>query len=150
MGMYDVFETDDSLENAGVLIDYGDFRVRLASAGQGNKNYVRYAEKKLKPVRKAMDVGALSNERSQALMADIYAETVILDWEVLVDDVWIQGIESPSGEIVDFNKENVEVALRALPRLFLDLQEQAMSLGNFRKADLEKEGKNSKKSLSTS
>ncbi len=142
MGMYDVFETDTNLETAGIVVDYGDFRVRLASAGQGNKNYVRYAEKKLKPVRKAMDVGALSNERSQALMADIYAQTVILGWEVLKDGEWVSGIENSKGEIVDFNAENVMNALRDLPRLFLDIQEQAMLLSNFRKADLEEEGKN--------
>lgn len=143
MGMYDVFETDDNMETTGVWIDYGDFRVRLASAGQGNKNYIRYAEKKLKPVRKAMDVGALSNERSQALMADIYARTVIVDWAVLVDDEWQQGIEAPDGEIMKFTEENIEAALRKLPRLFMDLQEQAMSLSNFRKVELEEETKNS-------
>lgn len=142
MGMYNVFETDENLETSGIVVDYGDFRVRVASAGQGNKEYVRYAEKKLKPVRKAMDVGALSNKRSQAIMADIYAETVILGWEVLQGKEWVSGIENSKGEIVDFNKENVMVALNDLPRLFLDLQEQAMLLSNFRKSDLEEEGKN--------
>ncbi len=143
MGMYDVFETDENLESSGIFIDYGDFRVKIASAGQGNKAYVRYAEKKLKPVRKALDAGALSNERSQALMAGIYAKTIILDWQLLVDGEWQQGIEGREGDVLPFNEENVEATLKALPRLFTDIQEQAMSLANFRKQELEDEGKNS-------
>lgn len=143
MGMYDVFETDENLESSGIFIDYGDFRVKIASAGQGNKAYVRYAEKKLKPVRKALDAGALSNERSQALMAGIYAKTIILDWQLLVDGEWRQGIEGREGDVLPFNEENVEATLKALPRLFTDIQEQAMSLANFRKQELEDEGKNS-------
>jgi hypothetical protein len=146
MGMYDTFETDPALESQGIWLDYGDFRVLLASAGQGNKNYVRYAEKKLKPVRRALDSGALSNERSQALMADIYAQTIILSWETMKgtgDKAKMEvGIESKEGKILPFTEANVEQTLIALPRLFLDLQEQAASLANFRKGELEAEGKN--------
>ncbi len=144
MGMYDTFETDGNLEQNGVWLDYGDFRMLIASAGQGNKNYVRYAEKKLKPVRRAMEAGALSNERSMALMADIYSKTIVLDWQVRnADGEWEQGIEDKEGNIIAFNQENVEDAFRNLPRLFMDVQEQAQSLSNFRRAELEDETKNS-------
>ncbi len=144
MGMYDVFETDESLEANGVWIDYGDFRILIASSGQGNKKYVKYAEKKLKPVRRALESGAMSNARSQALMADIYAVAVILSWEVSTgDEKWQAGIESPEGEILPFNEDNTKAALIALPRLFMDLQEQAGSLANFRKEELEDDTKNS-------
>tara|TARA_R100001143_G_scaffold61312_1_gene61854 strand:- start:2174 stop:2602 length:429 start_codon:yes stop_codon:yes gene_type:complete len=142
--MYDTFETDGNLEQNGVWLDYGDFRMLIASAGQGNKNYVRYAEKKLKPVRRAMEAGALSNERSMALMADIYSKTIVLDWQVRnADGEWEQGIEDKEGNIIAFNQENVEDAFRNLPRLFMDVQEQAQSLSNFRRAELEDETKNS-------
>lgn len=144
MGMYDTFETDGNLEQNGVWLDYGDFRMLIASAGQGNKNYVRYAEKKLKPVRRAMEAGALSNERSMALMADIYSKTIVLDWQVRnAVGEWEQGIEDKDGNIIAFNQENVEDAFRNLPRLFMDVQEQAQSLSNFRRAELEDETKNS-------
>jgi len=147
MGMYDTFETDPQLEASGVWLDYGDFRVLLASAGQGNKAYVRYAEKKLKPVRRALESGALSNERSQALMSDIYAKTIILSWETMQGEgdkrAMKVGIEGRDGKILPFNETNVEEALLNLPRLFTDLQEQAASLANFRKGELEDEGKNS-------
>jgi hypothetical protein len=143
MGMYDVFETDEDLETTGIWLDYGDFRVRIASAGQGNKKYVKYAEKALKPVRKAMQAGALSNERSLAIMSDIYAKTIVLDWEVLVDGKMVKGIEQRDGSIAPFNYENVRQVFLDLPNLFLDIQEQANSIANFRRAELEEDTKNS-------
>lgn len=139
MGLYDVFETDSDLEQKGIWVDYGDFKIRLASAGQGNPKYVKYAEKALKPIRKALDAGAVDNKRSQAILADIYAKTVILDW-VTFDkeaDEWKTGIEMKDGSIGEFNYDNVVNTLKALPNLFIDLQEQANSMANFRKAELE-------------
>jgi len=142
MSMYNIFETDEDLETTGIWIDYGDFRVKIAAAGQGNKNYVKYAEKALKPVRKVMSAGALSNERSLGIMADIYAKTIVLDWETVVDEEAKKGIESRDGSIVPFNYENVRKVFHDLPNLFIDIQEQASSIANFRKAELEEEAGN--------
>lgn len=142
MGMYNVFETDEDLEKGGVWIDYGDFRIRIASASQGNKKYVNYAEKALRPIRRAMQSGALSNERSQAVFADIYSKTIVLDWETMFEGRMVKGIEQKDGTVGPFNPETVKKALLDLPNLLLDIQEQANSLANFRKADLEEEAKN--------
>ncbi|MAD98780.1 MAG: hypothetical protein Unbinned200contig1000_18 [Prokaryotic dsDNA virus sp.] len=142
MGMYDVFETDEDLETSGIWLDYGDFRVKIASAGQGNKKYVKYAEKALKPVRKAMQAGALSNERSMSIMSDIYAKTIVLDWETMKEGELVKGIESRDGQIMPFNYENVRQVFIDLPNLFIDIQEQANSIANFRKAELEEESGN--------
>lgn len=144
MGMYDTFETDPNMEQEGVFLDYGDFRVRIAHAGQGNSKYVKYAEKKLKPVRRAMEAGALGNERSMALMIDIYSKTIVLDWQVREGkDGWKTGIEAKDGTVIPFTEENVESTLRNLPNLFLDIQQQATSIANFRAAELEAESGNS-------
>jgi hypothetical protein len=142
MGMYDIFETDENLETAGIWLDYGDFRVRIASAGQGNKKYVKYAEKALKPVRRAMQAGAVSNERSMAIMADIYVNTIVLAWEVKTADGWKPGIEGRDGEIVPFNKEEVTKVFDSLPNLFIDIQEQAAAISNFRKQEIEEDSGN--------
>jgi hypothetical protein len=142
MGMYDVFDTDADLENDGIWIDYGDFRVRIAGATQGNKKYVTYADKALKPIRRAMAAGALSPERSRIVMIDIYVKTIILDWEVKEDDKWKKGIESKTGDVLPVTKENISQALNDLPNLFIDLQEQAQQISNFRKAELEEESGN--------
>lgn len=143
MGMYDVFETDEDLETSGIWLDYGDFRVKIASAGQGNKKYVKYAEKALKPVRKAMQAGALSNERSIAIMSDIYAKTIVLDWEVIEAGKPKKGIEQRDGKIAPVNYDTVRQVFIDLPNLFIDIQEQANSIANFRKAELEEEAGNS-------
>ncbi len=142
MGMYDIFETDEDLETTGIWLDYGDFRLKVASAGQGNKKYVRYAEKALKPIRRAMQAGAVSNERSLAIMSDIFAKTIVLDWQVKVDDAWKSGIEGRDGDILPFNYDNVIATFSALPNLFMDIQEQAQSIANFRKAELEDDSGN--------
>lgn len=146
MGMYNTFETDPNREQEGVFLDYGDFRVRIAHAGQGNKKYVQYAEKALRPVRQAMNAGALSNDRSMAIMSDVYAKTIILDWQVAVrseDGIsWKQGIEAKDGSILPFSNENVEATLKALPALFTDIQQQASSIANFRAAEIEEESGN--------
>lgn len=142
MGMYDIFETDEDLENTGIWLDYGDFRVKIASAGQGNKKYVRYAEKALKPIRRAMQAGAVSNERSMAIMSDIYAKTIVLDWQVKGDAGWKPGIEGRDGEVLPFNKEEVQKVFEALPNLFIDVQEQANAISNFRKAEIEEDSGN--------
>tara|TARA_R110000772_G_scaffold30806_11_gene76527 strand:+ start:212 stop:643 length:432 start_codon:yes stop_codon:yes gene_type:complete len=143
MGMYDVFETDSDMEGEGVWIDYGDFRIKIASAGQGNKAYVRYAEKALKPVRKSMQAGALSNDRAQVIMATIYAKTIVKGWETKVDDEWVAGIEGRDGNLLTVNEENIKEAFTNLPNMFIDIQEMASSMENFRKAELEEEAGNS-------
>lgn len=147
MGMYDTFETDPTREQEGVFLDYGDFRIRVAHAGQGNKRYVAYAEKALRPVRQAMNAGALSNERSLSIMADVYAKTIVLDWQVAQKNEdgtisWKTGIESRDGTVLPFNTQTVETTLKALPNLFSDIQQQASSIANFRRAELEDESGN--------
>lgn len=142
MGMYDIFQTDEDLEVSGIWLDYGDFRIKIASAGQGNKKYVRYAEKALKPVRRAMQAGALSNERSLSIMSDIFAKTIVIDWQVKVEGTWKTGIEGPEGEIIPFNYDNVKKVFEDLPNLFIDIQEQANSIANFRKMEMEEDSGN--------
>jgi hypothetical protein len=143
-GMYNTFKTDPVREQEGVWLDYGEFRIRVAHAGQGNKRYVAYAEKALRPVRQAMNAGALSNERSMNIMADIYAKTIVLDWQVLQPDKsWKTGIEAEDGSILTCNPENVELTLKNLPNLFSDIQAQASSIANFRAAEIEEEAGNS-------
>jgi hypothetical protein len=143
MGLYDTFETDANLETEGVFLDYGDFRVRVAHTGGANKKYIALIETKLKPLRRAMEAGSISNDRAGAIMMEIFAKTIILDWQTRVGEDWEQGIEDRDGNILPFNEENVMVTLRALPKLFQDIQEQANSIANFRAVELETEAKNS-------
>lgn len=151
MSMYESFETDPVLENDGIWLNYGDFRVKIASVSQGNKAYVKEAERKFKPLRKAIQHDMVSNQRSQVLLIELYAETIVKAWEVKNSkDEWVSGIEGKNGDVLPFSKTNVIQTLQSLPALFLDIQEQASMTANYRKAELEEEAKNSPKSSNTS
>lgn len=143
MGLYDTFETDSNLEVEGVILDYGDFRIRVAHSGGANKKFIALMETKLKPLRRGLETGAVSNDRAAAIMMEIFAKTIVKSWETMVDGEYKVGIEDRDGNLLPFNEENVLQTFRNLPKLFQDVQEQAGSIANFRVADLEEEGKNS-------
>jgi len=150
MSMYAQFETDPDLEKNGVWIDYGDFRVLLGRAGGANKKYLKYAEEKSKPFRRAIAAGVMPEKRSKELLFDIYAKTIIMAWEVSVgtddetgDTIWKSGIHMPNGDIGEASYDNFMMTFRKLPDVFFDLQKMAEQLSMFRKEELEEEAKNS-------
>jgi len=144
MGLKGQFATDQSLETKGIVIDYGDDRIRIARAGGANKAFVRLLEAKTKPLRRAIAVGAIDNDRSLAIMREIYADTIILGWEAnmgtLTRPEWRSGIRpSDAGEdvgndkeLLPVNKENILKVFNNLPDLFIDIQQQAAAGALFR------------------
>lgn len=152
MNMYEQFETDVGLETAGIWVDYGDFRISIARAGGANKKYLSYAEAKTKPFRRAIQAGTMPEDRSRNLLYDIYAKTVVLDWQVSDgqdkngDPKWKPGIHKKGGGILEFSQENVVLTFKNLPALFLDLQQVADSVSVFRKDEMEEDSKNLQKS----
>lgn len=151
MSMFSQFETDANLEVSGIWIDYGDFRVLLARAGGSNKKYLTYAEGKTKPFRRAIQTGAFPEERSKGLLYDIYANTVILDWQVPDGEdenhttKWKKGIPTKEGSLIDVTPENIVATFKLLPALFIDLQKSAEEINLFRKEEEENDRKNSLK-----
>jgi len=148
--MYDQFSTDPKVEEEGVWLQYEGFRVRVTYAGESNKKYTKVLEAKTRPFRRAIQNGSFSNDRSIQLLMEVFAEAVILDWNVedFVDEqigeiVWKKGIQAKDGSVVPFSKAEVLKALKALPALFLDIKGQAESIAIFRKDDLEEDSKNS-------
>lgn len=142
-GLYDTFKTDADLEKTGVWIDYSTFGVRLAFAGGSNRKYLQMTEKRLKPLRQAIQAGTLDDERARKIFIDIYAECIVLDWQTEIDGEMRQGIEGPDGELLPFNLENVKKTLTNLPNLFNDIRTQAEMISNFRQKELEAEAGNS-------
>lgn len=146
--MYGQFDTDKSLEKDGIWIDYGSFRVLLARAGGANKRYLSYAEAKTKPLRRAMDLGSLSNDRSEAVLHDIFAQTVILNWQYAKTEnedgsvEWADGIPAKDGTTMPVNKENIVATFKNLPNLFFALQADASSAALYRQEDMDDDAKN--------
>lgn len=165
MSMYKQFQTDTSLEREGVDLNYGEFIVRVARAGGGNKRFAKVLEEKMKPVRRALQTETLDEQRSAALLHETFALGVVLNWSVRVvadskgkpieplqlasavegepkHTVFIQGIEGPNGEILPYNTENVVATFKALPELFADIREQAGKMALFRTAAQEADAGN--------
>jgi hypothetical protein len=136
MSMYKQFKTDEQLETEGVVVNYGDFRVTLARAGGGNKQFAKVLESMTRQHQKAIQMQTLSNEQADEILKTVYARTVIRNWEVLVDGAWMQGIENPEkgAPPLPFTEANTVAALTVLPEMFKDFKVQAESYAMFRAA----------------
>lgn len=162
MSMYTQFQTDTNLEKSGVDLDYGDFVVTVARAGGANKRFEKTLEAKTKSVKRAIQTETLDNERGKAILREVYAEAVVLKWSVRVaadkngkpieplkltaeadgPTVFVEGIEGPSGDVMEATVENIAATFKALPDLFMDIQEQSNKVALFRQAMAEAEAKN--------
>jgi len=142
MGLYSQFQTDSDLEKTGVVIDYGSFRVLVARAGGSNTDFMRVLTAKTKPHRRAIQTDTMDPKLAQAIEREVFAETVIKDWETEVDGEWVRGIESPDGGLLDVTVDNLIRTLENLPDLYADLKEQANKVALFRKEELEEDAKN--------
>lgn len=152
--MYAQFATDSDFEKKGIWVEFAAFRVLIARAGGANKKYERVLEAKTKPYKRAILNETMDPGKSLQIYREIYAESIVLKWEVKIPDAkdpdnedkftWKAGIENPEpgGPILPFNKDNVMLSFNNLPDLFLDLKVQAEKMALFRKQDLEDESKN--------
>lgn len=144
------YQTDTSLETSGVLIEEPNFRIRIARAGGKNVKFRTVTERIMRPIRRALELGTVSEELASEKTAEILAQAVILSWQTrdvsgpedLDDAVWLDGVPDPETfEIVPATPESVKAALMAAPELAQYLMEQAKDPAIFR-ADFEGDAKN--------
>lgn len=135
MSFYETFGTDKNLESGeGVNLDYGnDGIITIHRAGGSNTKYQRVAAQKLKPFQRKIQNGTIDAEAIRNVMAEIYAEAVIIGWK---------GVKYADGKDIKFTKENCIKLLTDLPDLFNDIQEQADKISLFRKEEAEEIIKN--------
>ena len=132
-GAYELFKTDENLETKGVNLNYGDFSIRVARAGGANKKYAKVFEAKIRPFRRAIQTDTMDPEVDRRIMAEVYAETVIIGWK---------GMKGQDGKELAFNKANVVKVLTDLPDLFADIIGQANQVSVFRADEAEVDAKN--------
>lgn len=146
-GPYELFKTDEELESSGVTLNYGTFKIVVARAGGGNKKYVRVLENKIRPYRRAIQAGTMDDATDRKVMAEVYAEAVILGWSK-VEPGENGPKETPNvipgrdGEDIPFTKANVVMVLTDLPDLFADIISQAQQVSTFRQDIDEVDAKN--------
>lgn len=135
MSFYKTFSTDAELESGkGIDLDYGeDGVITIRRAGGANKKYSTVAAAKLKPYARRMQNGTIEPEVIDRVMAEIFAEAVIIGW---------RNVKGEDGEPLQFTKENCVKLLTDLPDLFADIQAQAERVSNFRAEATEEAVKN--------
>lgn len=135
MSPYEMFKTDKKLEQDGIVLDYGSFKITIARAGGSNRRFEQLLEARAKPLRRAMAIETPGlKRRVEPLLREVFAETVVLGWE---------NVRDAQGNVMPFSKENCVKLFTDLPDLFADVQEQAAKMSHFRTESLEDEAKNS-------
>lgn len=134
MNAYEMFKTNDKLEvEEGITLDYGEFTIKVCRAGGANKKFSKVLGLKMKPHRRQAETDTLAEGVAERIMAEVYAETVILGWK---------GVKDEKGKDMEFNKQNVVKLFLDLPDLFRDVQEQANKIALFRAEEKEEDAKN--------
>ena len=82
---FNSFKTDLGREDGGVWVDL-DATARVKIARTGNSRYRDLLRAKLKPHRRAIQAETLSDDIADRLLAEVMAETVLLDWEGLTEN----------------------------------------------------------------
>jgi len=149
--LFKTFEMDADLEREGISINYGSVKFQIARAGGRNKAFKDIFQAKAKKHRTQLDNETMSDDMADRIMAESYAEAVILGWWTRKEDdngdpildakgeeKWVDTVENEAGKKVKFSKEECVKLLLALPDLFMSLQSYAQKSANYRK-DLEEE-----------
>ncbi len=142
---YKLYKTDPKAESeTGIILDFGDYKIRIARAGGKNKKFERLFKARFEPYQRQLKAGTMSNETALDLMVNLYADAVILSWESKDSEGnFVDGIHDENGEIIPTNRENIVKTLLALPDQFKEVQDAADKLSLWRIETLEEKTKNS-------
>jgi hypothetical protein len=135
MGTYSSYQTDKNLERTGIELNLGSSGTFvLARAGGANRAYTTRLEKLTKPHRRAIQTGSIDSDLADTLVAQAYAECVLLNW-------W--GVTGPDGQPLEFSPQNAIQLFKDLPDLFTMIQQTAGDASLFRAEIREEDSKNS-------
>jgi hypothetical protein len=141
MSLKKKFKTDKKCEAEGVWLDYGEGqRIRIARAGGANARFRVESQKIFRKYRRQIQLGILGDDIQERIAREVYAKTIILEWEgVTKDDC---GFEEGSADLVELNVQNAIALLENLPDLFADVQVQAQNAQLFLETIREEDSKN--------
>ncbi len=128
---YALFETDKSIEQTGIRIDYGPFYFQVARAGGANTRFRDVFRQRMAPHKRAMATETMGDELAEKLHREVFAETVVLSWG---SEEFGEGkIPGRDGKPIDFSADAVKALFKDLPDLATDVITQSQSVGLFRK-----------------
>nr|NIU01510.1 hypothetical protein [Nitrosopumilaceae archaeon]NIU87935.1 hypothetical protein [Nitrosopumilaceae archaeon]NIV66215.1 hypothetical protein [Nitrosopumilaceae archaeon]NIX62112.1 hypothetical protein [Nitrosopumilaceae archaeon] len=77
---YSQFKVDENIQRAGIKLDYDGYYFIITHAGQSNKKYTLKEREMIRKNRSAINTNTLTPEQDNKLMAQLYADSVILGW----------------------------------------------------------------------
>lgn len=122
-----LFKPSGKLEQEGVWLDYGDFRIKITRAGATNDRFKRLMNDKMKPHRRAMANDTMSDKVGDRVTREVWAESIVLGW----DSPLGANLMPYQGAAFPFSVENCIKLFTDLPDLFIDVREQSMKMGLF-------------------
>lgn len=141
MSLYKQFKTNSNLETDGIEVKFEEAANKdgtiptliIARSGGSNKAYSKCLDTKTRPHRRQMEGKNLKVEIAEAILMDVFIETILKGWKFIFDE---------NGNELAFNKENAKKLLQDLPDVYERCQEEAKDAANFRVSSLEDEAKN--------
>ncbi len=132
--IYELFETDSTMEQQGVVVDFGPYgRFKVARASGNNIKYAQSFQKHNRPYQKMQRRGTMPEELARQVLAKVYAESILLDWE---------GVIGRDGKNIPFSKENAIKVMLDLPDLFTQIIAESQNAESYRKEYVEDATKN--------
>ena len=145
---FKLFGTNKDSEKNGVLLTYedADLRFLVARSGGHNQEYTRMLQSKLRPHRRQIDRGTLSDKKATDILIEVFAKTVVRRVDVWDGeaDAWKEGVvPTPEGAELPCNPNTVQALLQQLPDLFADIQSVCRSAEMFQDEEDEEDEGNS-------
>ena len=129
---YALFETDKTIEQEGVRVNYGPFYFQVARAGGANTRFRDLLRQRMAPHKRAMATDTMSEDLQEQIGMDVFCETVVLGWG---SEEFGEGkIAGRDGKPVEFSTENVKKLFSDLKDLARDVFQQAQTTALFRAA----------------
>jgi hypothetical protein len=124
-GVEVLWDFDDSEQPIGFTI---------ARMGGSNKLFDRVKEEKLKPHRRALELGTpLPQDVVHNILLETFAETILKGW---------RGVKGEDDNDYPFNKENAVALLNEFPDIFEMLWQMSNNMEIFRQKKIAEEAKN--------
>lgn len=145
--LYKTFEMDSDLEREGITVNYGTVKFLIARAGGRNKAFKDLFKTKAAKHRTQLDNDTMSDDMADRIMAESYAETIVLGWWTRKEnesgdpilkkgeEQWDDVIENAKGKRVKFSVDQCVRIFLELPDLFQSIQSYATKAANYRKEE---------------
>jgi len=122
--IYDVFETDNSLELEGVWFDYSFGKFKLAYVGGANQEFQKEYSEKMKPYIEAEARGMMDAETRRTIQIECYVNHVLRDWKDVI---------GRDGKEIKYSKAAAITLFTDLKHLFEMIRTGATNFANYRK-----------------